>query len=107
MKYLIILLFLSFSVKAQNVFITQFQNQANVSVFVTNFQSEADLNVCLSSFPTYGQNEGRWHIVGFQSESNTRVFFTNNRNQADIIIFYTEFISQAGWRSSNKIGLIK
>ena len=77
MRNLLFVVFVALApfVKAQSIFSTQYESQAEVTVFVVDYESQADLLV---------------HKVKYAS-------------QADIKIFFVDYESKAGWNNKKLI----
>jgi hypothetical protein len=108
-KFIIILLVLFSSIsKAQNIFVVQFRNEAQVKVCIVNHISDADLIVYITPHVVTGeQNDGKWHMVNYRSQARKLIIFTNHLSDCDLKIFYTTTMSQAGWKNNSKKHLLE
>ena len=73
-----ILFFGVLSSQAQNVFSSQYANQADVSVFVVDYENQCDL----------------------------KVFKVDYANQSDLKIYFVKYKNQSGWRNKSKQHLL-
>ena len=104
---LILGIFTSSSIHAQQVYSTNNQFSADVSVYVTDNQFSADLLVfkCDSQFSAT-KNKGLWYFTDNQFSADKVIYFTDNKFSADLIIYFTDNQFAAGWEDSSKIHLM-
>jgi len=90
--------------KAQSVFSTKYESQAEVKVFVVDFESQADLLVCKVKYSSQAiGNEGLWFFEEYSSKADKKIFFVSYASQADVKIFFVEYESKAGWKNKELI----
>ena len=90
--------------KAQSVFSTKYESQAEVKVFVVDFESQADLLVCKVKYPSQAKgNEGLWFFEEYSSKADKKIFFVSYASQAEVKIFFIEYESKAGWKNKELI----
>jgi len=91
-------------VKAQSIFSTQYESQAEVTVFVVDYESQADLLVHKVKYASQAKgNEGLWYFVDYSSQADKKIFFVPYASQADIKIFFVDYESKAGWNNKKLI----
>ena len=103
----LILFFGVLSSQAQNVFSSQYANQADLSVFVVDYENQCDLKVFKVDYANQAKgNEGLWHFVEYANQSNHKIFFADYANQSDLKIYFVKYKNQAGWRNKSKQHLL-
>jgi hypothetical protein len=66
--FVVVLIALTPFAKAQSIFSTQFESQAEVTVFVVDYESQADLLVHKEKYSSQAKgNEGLWYFVDYSS----------------------------------------
>lgn len=81
---------------AGNVYVSKI-NSGNIKVYVTKFRSSADLVVYKTSVESQAEGHDEiWYLSDFQSNS-TPIRYVDNAINADIKVFFTDFVSEAGW----------
>jgi len=104
---LIILMCLTFGVKAQKVYSVQYDYQADIKVFVTQYDYQADLLVYKVKYDYQAkENRGLWYFTEYDYQSDKKIFFTDYDYQADLKIYFVEYDYQAKWKNMNKMHLL-
>jgi hypothetical protein len=92
---------------AQNVFSTQYANQADLNVFVVDYENQCDLKVFKVDYSNQAKgNQGLWYFVEYGNQADKKVFFAEYANQSDLKIFFVKYKNQAGWRDKTKQHLL-
>ena len=92
MKKLIlaIILFTSFTINSQKIYVVDSQFKADLLVFKVKSQFKA------------GDNDGKWFFVNSQFKSEKKIFFVNSQFKADLKIYFVSSQFKAGWKESSK-----
>ena len=92
---------------AQNVFSSQYANQADLNVFVVEYENQCDLKVFKVDYANQAKgNEGLWYFVEYGNQAEKKVFFAEYANQSDLKIFFVKYNNQSGWRDKTKQHLL-
>ena len=76
--------------RAQKIYVTQFEGNDVVKVFVTQFEGGADLKVFVTQFEAGATgNKGKW-------------YYTKHLAFADVTVCFVRFQSFSGWNNSSK-----
>ncbi len=111
MKTILILLIILFSVtiaKAQDIFVVQYKEEAQILVCVVKDTLHADLIVYIDAHAIEGEeNDGIWYMVGHRSQGRKLIFFTHHLLDCDLKIFFTDKKYEARWRHNSKNHLLE
>lgn len=89
--------------KAQTVFSTQYQSDAQVKVFVVDYASDADLVVYRAQYKSdAGDNNGVWFFTDYASDAKKKIFFVKYASDADLKIYFASYKSDAGWKNNSR-----
>ena len=104
-KIIVILCFLlvTNSMRAQKIYVTQFEGNDVVKVFVTQFEGGADLKVFVTQFEAGATgNKGKWYYTKHLAFADVKVCFVRFQSFADVKVCFVRFQSFAGWNNSSK-----
>jgi len=97
------LLFFHSTIKAQKVFIEQYESNADVKVYVVQYASDADLKVYKEQYESNaGQNDGKWFFEEYESNAKKKIFLEQYESNADLKIYFVDYESDAGWVNDSK-----
>lgn len=103
----IVLLIQGGIVKAQKIYSTNYDYQADIKVFVVSHDYKADLLVYkVDAEYKAVNNKGLWFFVDNDYQADKKVFFTNHDYQADLKIYFVEHSYQAAWKNIEKKHLL-
>lgn len=106
---ILVLFCFSNQARAQKVFVTNSEIQANVKVYVVNYESQADLVVykTQNEIDARGKNNGVWYFTKNAVNADKKIYFVKNEIQSQLKIYYTKNKIQAGWKNSSKKHLMQ
>jgi len=89
--------------RAQKIYVTQFEGNDVVKVFVTQFEGGADLKVFVTQFEAGATgNKGKWYYTKHLAFADVTVCFVRFQSFADVTVCFVRFQSFAGWNNSSK-----
>jgi hypothetical protein len=102
--FMIFFLFISvdYLLSAQNMFISQYEYQADLKVYVVPYEYQCDLKVYKVSYEYQAKRAGLWYFVPYEYQADCRIYNVKYEYQADLKIFYVEYEYQSGWRDPGK-----
>lgn len=106
--FIVLLIFLLIQpinkVKAQKIYTTDREYQAEIKVFVVNSQYQADLLVYKTDKEykaRSSENKGIWFFVKQPYQSDKKIYFTDKSYKADLKVYFTDKEYKAGWRNNS------
>lgn len=105
--FLLLLVAIAGSLRAQRVYSTNYKSEADVKVYVTEYRSEADIIVYKTKYKSDAtDNKGIWYFTEYKSEAKKIIYFTDYRSEADIKVYFTQYKSETGWKNKSKQHLL-
>ncbi len=105
---LLIILLSSTIAKAQDIFVVQYKEEAQVIVCVVKDTIHADLVVYIDGHAIEGEeNDGIWYMVGHRSQGRKLIYFTQHLSDCDLKIYFTDKKTEARWRHNSKKHLLE
>lgn len=96
--YSVPLLFLAGLAQAGNVFVTEYEYQADLTVLPVEYEYQADLNVLVVDYEYQADGEdGLWYYCDYEYQADVLVYFCEYEYQADLKVLFVEYEYQAGW----------
>jgi len=81
---------------AQNVFIADYQSEADVSLFETKNAADADIIVYKVRYKSDANAEkGLWHIEHYRSLADWKVYWTKYEAEASCKVYFVDYANQA------------
>lgn len=95
-----LLLFLSFSLYGQKVYVVDYPFQADVKLYEVRYPGQADVLVYKSKYRHQATgNKGYWFFTRTRYAADKTVFFVKYSYQADVKVYFVRYPSQSTWRN--------
>lgn len=102
MKALLFVLALAALAHAGNVYVADYEYQADLNVFVVDYEYQADLCVYVVQYEYQAaDDDSLWYFCDYEYQGDVSVYFCDYEYQADLCIFYVDYEYQAGWTQGN------
>lgn len=91
------------AVGAGNVYICDYEYQADLNIFVVDYEYQADISVFVVDYEYQSEGEDAlWYFVDYEYQSDIDIYYVDYEYQADLCVFFVEYEYQAGWNGGNK-----
>jgi len=102
MRIFCLLLFLTIPVAAGNIFVTEYEYQADICVYVVDYEYQADICVYVVDYEYQADDsDALWFFVEYEYQADVPLYYVEYEYQADLNIFFVEYEYQAGWEEGH------
>ncbi|MDF0715663.1 DUF6150 family protein [Muricauda sp. 334s03] len=98
-----VLIFISATVRAQQVYEVNQEYKADVKIFRVDQEYKADLLVYVVDREYKAiDNVGLWYFTDFEYKSDFTIYYVNQEYKADLKIFFVDQEYKSTWRNNRK-----
>jgi hypothetical protein len=102
MRYIALFLLSVLPASAGNVFVTDYEYQADVLVYVVEYEYQADLLVYVVDYEYQADDEDAlWYFPDYEYQADVCIYYTDYEYQADLNVYFVDYEYQAGWTGGN------
>ena len=102
-QYFAILITAAAAAVAGNVYVCDYDYQADLQIFVVDYEYQADISVFVVDYDYQADDEDAlWYFVDYEYQSDIDIYYVDYEYQADLCVYFVEYEYQAGWDGGNK-----
>ena len=95
MKFLLFIFLSTTSIFATNVYVVDYEYQADLKVFVVEHKYQAELLIYKTEYKYQADKFNLWYFVEHEYQADLKIFFTEYSYQADLKVYFVDHKYQA------------